>query len=195
LTTFGEARFPTAAPRFSGAAARPGASSEFVETNRVSRVEGVNGSAPPTRASDALTSGARGVLEGLVIVVVDDDDDARELLATVLAQRSAKVFAADCAPRALELVERERPDILISDIAMPEEDGYSLIGRVRALSAERGGKTPSIAVTAYAGRADQKRAIDAGFDAHFAKPVDIDLLVDTLVDIRSARDVGASARR
>lgn len=180
---------------FSTAANRPGWSSEFVETNRLGRVDGVNSSAPPSHESDAVSSGARGVLEGLVIVIVDDDDDARELLTTVLAQRSATVLPADSAAMALALVEREQPDVLISDIAMPEEDGYSLIARVRALPRERGGRTPSIAVTAYAGRADQKRALDAGFDVHFAKPIDIDLLVDALVDVRSARDVGASLRR
>lgn len=131
----------------------------------------------------------RGLLEGLRIVVVDDDGDARDLLSTVLTQRSAQVYEAGCAAEALELVTRERPDVLISDIAMPEEDGYMLIGRVRALPAESGGRTPAIAVTAYAGRADHKRAIDAGFDVHFGKPLDIDALVDVLIDVRSARDV------
>ncbi|MDB5214779.1 MAG: Two-component hybrid sensor and regulator [Myxococcaceae bacterium] len=149
----------------------------------------VNAPAPPNRTRDASTSGVRGVLEGLRIVIVDDDADARDLLATVLTQRSARVFAADCAAEAFDLLARERPDLLISDIAMPEEDGYTLIGRVRALSADDGGRTPAIAVTAYAGRADRKRALDAGFDAHFAKPIDIDALVVTLLDIRSTRDL------
>jgi CheY-like chemotaxis protein len=130
------------------------------------------------------------VLEGLRIVIVDDDADARDLLATVLTQRSAQVFAADCAADAFELLRRERPDALISDIAMPDEDGYMLIGRVRALAPEDGGRTPALAVTAYAGGADRKRALEAGFDGHFAKPIDIDSLVNTLIDIRSARDLG-----
>jgi CheY-like chemotaxis protein len=145
----------------------------------------VNAPAPPSSARDATTSGVRGVLEGLRIVIVDDDPDARDLLATVLLQRNAQVFAADCAAEAFELLRRERPDALISDIAMPEEDGYMLIGRVRALSADDGGRTPSLAVTAYAGSADRKRALDAGFDGHFAKPIDIDSLVDKLLEIRS----------
>lgn len=149
----------------------------------------VNACAPPRGARDPSTSGVRGVLEGLRIVIVDDDDDARDLLATVLTQRSAHVFAADCAAEAFELLQRERPDALVSDIAMPEEDGYMLIGRVRALAPDDGGRTPALAVTAYAGRADRKRALDAGFDGHFAKPIDIDVLVDTLIDIRSARDL------
>jgi CheY-like chemotaxis protein len=156
----------------------------------------VNAPAPPKSAArDASTSGVRGVLEGLRIVIVDDDADARELLATVLTQRSAQVFAADCAAGAFELVTRERPDLLISDIAMPEEDGYTLVGRVRALAVDDGGRTPAIAVTAYAGRADRKRALDAGFDAHFAKPIDIDALVATLLDIRSARDLRVAEKK
>lgn len=118
------------------------------------------------------------------MVVVDDDGDARDLLATVLLQRSAEVFVAECAAEAFELVKRELPHALISDIAMPEEDGYMLIARVRALPEHGGGKTTSIAVTAYAGRADRKRALDAGFDAHFAKPVDIDSLVEELTVLR-----------
>ena len=112
----------------------------------------------------------------------------RSLLTTVLMQRSAEVFAAESASEAFQLVKQERPDVLISDIAMPEEDGYMLVGRVRELAAELGGKTPAIAVTAYAGRADRKRALDAGFDAHFAKPIDIDGLVGALLELRAARD-------
>ena len=100
----------------------------------------VTAPAPPKSAArDAATSGVRGVLEGLRIVIVDDDGDARELLATVLTQRSARVFAADCAAEAFELLVRERPDLLISDIAMPEEDGYTLVGRRRAFRRLRAG--------------------------------------------------------
>lgn len=121
-------------------------------------------------------------------MIVDDDGDARELLAAVLEQRRATVFAADCAARAFVLVEREQPDALISDIAMPDEDGYSLVERVRALPRDKGGRTPSIAVTAQTGNADRERAMHAGFDAHFAKPIDVDSLVGKLVDICAARD-------
>lgn len=128
------------------------------------------------------------------MVVVDDDGDARDLLATVLLNRSAQVFVAGSAAEALELVQRELPDALISDIAMPEEDGYMLIGRLRALPEASGGKTTSIAVTAYAGRADRKRALDAGFDAHFSKPLDIDTLVRELAPLRpDAQSSSASA--
>lgn len=148
----------------------------------------VSVSSPPSRPRGAASSGARTVLRGLRIVVVDDDNDARDLLTTVLTQRGAKVFEAERAADALALVERERPDVLVSDIAMPEEDGYMLIGRVRQLSVDRGGRTPAVAVTAYAGRADRVRAIEAGFDLHFAKPIDVDALVDTLVALGSPSD-------
>lgn len=131
----------------------------------------------------------RGVLEGLRIVIVDDDADARELLATILTQRNAAVFAAECAAEAFAILRRERPDVLISDIAMPEEDGYMLIRRVRALPVHEGGRTPSLAVTAYAGRPDRMRALEAGFDGHFAKPIDVESLVGSLLDIRSMRDL------
>ena len=150
---------------------------------------------PTSAARDASTSGVHGVLEGLRIVIVDDDGDARELLATVLTQRSAQVFAADSAAEAFKLLTRERPDLLISDIAMPEEDGYTLVGRVRALSVDDGGRTPAVAVTAYAGRADRKRALEAGFDDHFAKPIDIDALVAALLGIRSARDLRIAQKK
>jgi CheY-like chemotaxis protein len=155
----------------------------------------VNGSAPPHRPRDASTSGMRGVLEGLRVVVVDDDPDARDLLTTVLTQRSAQVFAAESASEAFQLLQRERPDVLISDIAMPEEDGYTLIRRVRALPEAEGGRTPAVAVTAYAGRADRNRALEAGFDAHYAKPIDIDGLVDHLLDVRTTRDLGKPEKR
>jgi CheY-like chemotaxis protein len=147
----------------------------------------VNGSVPPHRARDAVSTGARPLLEGLRVVLVDDDPDARDLLTTVLLQRAAQVFPAESASEALMLLKRELPDVLISDIAMPEEDGYMLIRRVRALPELEGGCTPAIAVTAYAGRADRNRALEAGFDMHFPKPIDIDALVDRLVDLRATR--------
>ena len=87
-------------------------------------------------------------------------------------------------PKPIALVRARLPDVLISDIAMPEEDGHMLIRKLRTLPAEEGGRTLAIAVTAYAGRADKVRALDAGFDAHYGKPIDIDLLVARLGEIR-----------
>ena len=137
---------------------------------------------PPATGTGPRVNGA---LAGFRVVVVDDDADARDLLATVLAQRSAEVFAASSAPEAFALLKQHRPNVLISDIAMPEEDGYTLIRRVRALAIEEGGRTPAVAVTAYAGRGDRSRALEAGFDAHYAKPIDIDKLMEHLFDLRS----------
>ncbi len=117
-------------------------------------------------------------LAGFRIVLVDDDDDARELLTTCFHQRAAEVHAAASGAEAFGLVQQHRPDVLISDIAMPAEDGYMLIRRVRALSEEEGGRTFAIAVTAHCAQVDRKRAIDAGFDAHHAKPLHLDKLID-----------------
>lgn len=120
-------------------------------------------------------------------MIVDDDPDARELLSTMLTQRQAEVFVAETAAQALALVRREHPDVLVSDIAMPEEDGYMLVSKLRSLPEEEGGRTPALAVTAYAARSDRQRALEAGFDGHIAKPVDVDQLVDMLLEARLSR--------
>jgi CheY-like chemotaxis protein len=116
-------------------------------------------------------AGAERPLDGLRVLVVDDEEDARDLLATVLGNAGADVITAASAAEVLPLIERERPDVLISDVEMPGEDGYSLIRRVRALPGERGGDTPAVALTAYAAAEDMLRALRAGFQLHIAKPV------------------------
>jgi CheY-like chemotaxis protein len=115
------------------------------------------------------------------VLVVDDDEDARELLRALLESRGASVLAATCVADALAQLAQlaqlaHAPDVIVSDIAMPEEDGYTLVRAVRAreLGTER--RIPVIAVTAYASASDRARALDAGFDLHFAKPVDMDAL-------------------
>ncbi len=105
------------------------------------------------------------------MLVVDDDADARELVARVLSESRAEVLTAASAAEALPLVERERPDVLVSDIAMPEIDGYELLRQVRALGEGRGGKLPAVALTAFARPDDRTRALRAGFLGHVAKPV------------------------
>ena len=109
--------------------------------------------------------------DGLRVVVVDDEQDSREFLAFMLRQRGAAVSMARSAHEALELLQSEQPDLLISDIGMPYEDGYTLIRKVRALPAERGGRTPAVALTAYAREQDRIRALVAGFQSHVVKPV------------------------
>ncbi len=110
-------------------------------------------------------------LAGLKVLVVDDEPDARTLIKRLLEDRKVSVWLAGSAAEALAILQAERPDVLVSDIGMPEEDGYSLIRRIRALKAEEGGSTPAIALTAYARAEDRLKAILAGFQIHISKPV------------------------
>ncbi|GMU65038.1 MAG: hypothetical protein AMXMBFR36_13120 [Acidobacteriota bacterium] len=119
-------------------------------------------------------------LERLRVMVVDDDPIAREMLRTVLARAGAVVDDAASAPEAFASVSATPPDVLVSDLEMPGEDGYSLIRRIRALPADSGGTTPALALTAYAQPADRRAALDAGFQEHLAKPVDATGLIDAI---------------
>jgi CheY-like chemotaxis protein len=115
-------------------------------------------------------------LTGLRLLIVDDDRDSRELLRHVLTDRGAEVSSAESSAEALELIERVRPDVLVSDIGMPGEDGYALIRRIRGSGAEFA-RIPAIALTAYARTEDRIRAIQAGYQVHLSKPVEpIELL-------------------
>ena len=106
------------------------------------------------------------------MVVVDDEADARALVKRLLEDRGATARTAGSTGEALRLIGEEKPDVLVSDIGMPEEDGYSLIRRVRALEAGAGGNVPAVALTAYARAEDRMKAILAGFQMHVAKPVE-----------------------
>lgn len=119
-------------------------------------------------------------LESLRVVVVDDDPIAREMLRSVLARAGAVVDDASSAPEAFATVSASPPDVLVSDLEMPGEDGFSLIRRIRALPPEAGGATPALALTAYAMPADRRAALDAGFQEHLAKPVDATGLIDAI---------------
>jgi signal transduction histidine kinase/PAS domain-containing protein len=122
-------------------------------------------------------------IAGARILVVDDEEDARDLLRTVLEHCSARVVTAAGSAEALELVRRDPPDVLVSDIGMPGEDGYTLIERVRALPAERGGRTPAIALTAFARAEERTRALLKGFNHHIAKPVNLHELLITIANL------------
>lgn len=122
-------------------------------------------------------------LDGLRVLVVDDEPDARKLLTMVLEQCGAQVAAVGSAAEALEAIERSRPDILVSDIAMPNEDGYDLIRKVRMLGLERGGQIPAIALTAYAGPEDRMRALSEGYQRHVPKPVEPAELVAVIASL------------
>ncbi|HYP15735.1 MAG TPA: ATP-binding protein, partial [Opitutus sp.] len=110
--------------------------------------------------------------DGLTALVVDDEPDARLLLRRLLEDRGASVLLASSAAEAFTLLVAQRPDVVVSDIGMPVEDGYSFLGRVRALAPADGGITPAIALTAYARPADRIQAMRAGFQLHLVKPVD-----------------------
>ncbi|RUT05952.1 hypothetical protein DSM106972_031580 [Dulcicalothrix desertica PCC 7102] len=111
-------------------------------------------------------------LQGRRILVVDDDQDSQELLAFMLEQEGAEIQTASSALEALSLVTQWQPDVLLSDIGMPQMDGYTLIRQIRNLPKEQGGEVPAIALTAYAAEADKETALSSGFQQHIAKPVD-----------------------
>jgi signal transduction histidine kinase/CheY-like chemotaxis protein len=122
-------------------------------------------------------------LAGLRVLVVDDEADTRQLISHSITRRGAEVKTCGSAREALELLEQWRPDVLLSDIGMPGEDGYSLISKVRALPPEKGGHTPAAAFTAYAREEDRERALAAGYQMHIAKPISSDDLVSKLAQL------------
>ncbi|MDZ7958624.1 MAG: ATP-binding protein [Aulosira sp. DedQUE10] len=123
------------------------------------------------------------LLTGIKILVVDDDIDSREFYTFVLEQSGANVTAVGSATDALQALAQSKPDILLSDIGMPEMDGYMLMRQVKALQTEPGKQIPSIALTAYAGEINQQQALLAGFQKHLSKPVEPDELVKAITNI------------
>jgi PAS domain S-box-containing protein len=117
-------------------------------------------------------------LRGLKVLAVDDEIDARELVTTVLEREGAAVVAVATAPEAFSRLASIRPDVIVCDISMPMEDGYSFIRRIRALAPEKGGRTPAIALTTYAREEDRRKALAAGFEVHVAKPVEPTELIE-----------------
>jgi len=140
---------------------------------------GIPAAAPLGRAG----AGSIAELTGLTVLVVDDQADARDLVRRVLEDCGAEVIAAGTAAEALSLVEARRPHVMITDVGMPEADGFELLRRVRALGVDRGGRVPSIALTAFARSEDRTRALRAGFVVHVSKPVDPAELVATVASV------------
>ncbi len=122
-------------------------------------------------------------LEGLRVLVVDDEADARELLTTILTQYGAEVTAVATAGEAIEAIQKSQLDVLVSDIGMPGEDGYTLIRKIRALDPNQGGKIPAVALTAYAGVQDQRKTLSGGFQIHLPKPVNPSQLATVLSNL------------
>ncbi|HVE59204.1 MAG TPA: ATP-binding protein [Pyrinomonadaceae bacterium] len=120
---------------------------------------------------------------GIKVLLVEDNDDSREMLAVLFAQADLDITAVASVAEALKAIEQVKPDILISDIGMPEEDGYDLIRKVRLLSPANGGRIPAIALTGYASLQDRDRALQAGYQEHLSKPVDIEELFELVKNI------------
>ena len=147
------------------------------------------GGAPGDEASAESASPASvanpssSTLSGVRVLLVDDDDDARKLFTVVLTRSGAVVQRAASAAAAMEILERWQPDVLVSDIGMPGEDGYALIRRVRAYEERRGGKIPAIALTAHVTTEARIRALRAGFQVHLSKPVEPDELAASVASL------------
>jgi two-component system CheB/CheR fusion protein len=117
------------------------------------------------------------VLNGILVLVVDDDPDTREALRWLLERAGARTIVVGSADAALTAFQKERPDVIVSDIGMPGLDGYQLVQAIRAFTPEQGGRVPAIALTAYAAAEDRRLAARAGFQAHLSKPLDPEKII------------------
>lgn len=137
----------------------------------------------PSQSDDVISLDGLPSLQGLKVLVVDDEADTRELIQEVLKECGSEVITSRSAAEALVALEEHKPDILISDLGMPDEDGYSLISKIRALPSERGGQIPAAALTAYARAEDRMRVLRSGFQFHLPKPVDSAELVTVVASL------------
>jgi PAS domain S-box-containing protein len=125
----------------------------------------------PTEELGSVEEEFNIALTGLQVLVVDDDADVRQWISMILEESGAEVIAVGSVSAALEALERQRPNVLVSDIGMPGEDGYALIRKIRELEPEMGGRIPAVALTAYARAEDYQKALAEGFQLHVAKPI------------------------
>jgi PAS domain S-box-containing protein len=139
--------------------------------------------ASASERSLALPSVSSGALRGLRVLIVDDEPDARDLVGAVLSHAGAVVATAGSAAEGFELFRHFCPDLVVSDLGMPDEDGFSFMRRVRALPLEQGGGVPAIALTAFTRGSDVSRARQAGFSAHIGKPVDPGALTTAVANL------------
>jgi signal transduction histidine kinase/ActR/RegA family two-component response regulator len=171
--------------------AGPGSGSRFTVTlpTRVARnaVPEVISSASVARAVNEEPR----LLRGVKVLAVDDDADARELLATLLGRAGAVVTTAGSSRAAIEIVSSTLPDVIVCDIGMPEEDGFTFVRRLRRLESARGGEIPAIALTAYARTDDARAAIEAGFQRHIAKPVEPGHIIGSIAEVFYARNAAS----
>jgi len=153
-------------------------------------VEGEASELWAARPDDEGAQTRAGKLGGVRVLVVDDEHDTREILSVMLTRYGAEIRTAGSAPEAMEVFGQWRPDVLVSDIGMPVEDGYVLIKKIRALPPENGADVPAIALTAYASAQDKKTALAAGFQRHLAKPVEPVALAKNVALILGRSDEG-----
>ena len=125
-------------------------------------------------------------LKDLRVMLIEDEFDTREMVAEILEQSGATVFLAASASEALRILLRQTPDVIVSDIGLPEMDGYQLIGRIRS-DYPRLANTPAIALTAYAKDEDQRKSVSAGYQAFLIKPIAVNQLNETIVSIRKSK--------
>ncbi len=137
----------------------------------------------PIQGDDVIPLDGLPSLQGIKVLVVDDEADTRELICEVLKECGSEVITSCSVAEALQALEEHKPDILISDLGMPDEDGYSLISKIRALPAEHGGQIPAAALTAYARAEDRMRVLRSGFQFHLPKPVDSAELVTVVASL------------
>jgi CheY-like chemotaxis protein/anti-sigma regulatory factor (Ser/Thr protein kinase) len=142
-------------------------------------------------AQEASTPSPAISLEGVTVLAVDDKLDALDLVSAVLTRRGAHVFTSQSAAQAIEMLRRERPDVLLADIEMPGQDGLTFMRKVRALPPYEGGRVPAAALTAYASSSDRTQALLAGFDMHVPKPTQPDELAAVVARL-AGRDVQVS---
>lgn len=167
----------------SASSAGPGKGSEFTVVLPLDTAGKIKEN-PPMRGDDEERADKLPhTLDGMKVLVVDDELDTVELVAELLRHCGAEVITALSAPAALESFLKDKPDLLVCDLAMPQEDGYSLIRKIRALGPERGGDAPALALTARAKDEDKDEALRAGFQLYLTKPVDPEDLVSALREL------------
>jgi DNA-binding response OmpR family regulator len=133
-----------------------------------------------TAAEESYVEDTSSLLEGIKILLVEDDEDSRELLIEILQGAGAVVEAAATAASGFSAFQSFHPQVLISDIGLPDEDGMSLARRIRALEAPQGSRTPLIALTAYTAPRERTRVLEAGFNLHIGKPYDLNELLHSV---------------
>ena len=163
-----------------------------VHSSEISDIRNLVQAAEAERAATTNRAHAKS-LENVRVLVVDNEPDAREILNIMLSQCGAKVTTATSTSEALEVLQEWKPDVLVSDIGMPGEDGYALIKKVRALEPEHGGTIPALALTGYAGSEERVRLLSAGYQSHVTKPVQLNELAIAIADLAGSMVRGLNA--